>query len=345
MSPEQQHETTSFVPAPPLRAALGVRVTTSWCPVEDGRIAIEEIFGSDRQPGGQHSEQPVVCLHDAGSGSREFRPLQNNPPIGSRLILFDWPSHGRSESAQNPAAEIVTVEYCAEVLQAVLNLLGVARPILVGSGFGAAVALRYAASHPPRVLGLVLCQPAGLISASAAGEKRRSQLRRPSRKNLTESEAAAHRQALRLEALKPRMAPQRTSASVSLARSESSLRTALESLPIPILFAVSRDSKANPLRKYLALLDPLLAKARQHRFTVFAGDFNPIWDEPIRFSQALTGFIQAQLPFEKHRHAWLLAAVDWPTQDTNLWKCVHPKCPEELTLPTGHNPNDPLPKI
>jgi hypothetical protein len=136
------------------------------------------------------------------------------------------------------------------------------------------------------------------------------------------------------------MASQRVSASASLTQSQSSPRTALESLPVPILFALSRESKAYPLRKYLALLDPLLAKAPQYRFTVFAGDFHPIWDEPARFAQALTGFIQAQLPLEKHRHAWLLTAVDWPTQNTNLWKCVHPECPEELILTTGQNPND-----
>ena len=93
------------------------------------------------------------------------------------------------------------------------------------------------------------------------------------------------------------------------------------------------------MRKYLALLDPSLAWATQHQFTVFAGAFNPIWEEPDRFAVALASFIQARLPVEMHTHAWTLFEVDWPTKDNNLWKCVHADCVAERVLPTGRDAN------
>ena len=40
--------------------------------------------------------------------------------------------------------------------------------ILLGSGFGAAVAIRYASLHSEAVLGLILCQPAGLIDSKSS---------------------------------------------------------------------------------------------------------------------------------------------------------------------------------
>jgi len=82
-----------------LRAAMGVRSpaqaqtisSTGWCLVGGCRIAWEQTSAA------AHHCQPVVCLHEAGGGSREFRPLLERIPAGSRLICFDWPGHGRSE--------------------------------------------------------------------------------------------------------------------------------------------------------------------------------------------------------------------------------------------------------
>jgi hypothetical protein len=108
---------------------------------------------------------------------------------------------------------------------------------------------------------------------------------------------------------------------------------------MPVLFAFSQHDRTLPFKNYLALLDPLLKTSPQHRFTVFSGNFNPVWDEPARFSQALNGFVQSQLPLEQHRHAWLLAVVDWPARGSNLWKCVHPACDAEQILSEGLDAN------
>lgn len=315
-----------------LRRVLGVSSPEGFCLV-DGSPVVWQRFPA--AVGSGATVETVVCLHDAGSGSREFHPLISRIPIGSQLLMLDWPGHGHSAEPVKRTA--FSLEHCSSLLNGVLNQLGIRQPILLGSGFGAAVAIRYAADHPNEVMGLVLCQPAGLVSPSPLSSS-------PTRKSncaaASKIDGPARRQALRLEVVKPALCPLCEDASISLRQSEAGLRSALKALQCPVLFALTRESRAYPLQKYLDLLDPLLKSAPQHRFTVFTGGFNPIWDEPERFVQALTGFIQAQLPLSRHRHAWLLSAVDWPTRTMNLWKCAHSECPAQQVLPEGQNPND-----
>ena len=41
---------------------------------------------------------PLICLHTAGTDSRQFRHVLNDPDVTSkcRVIAFDMPYHGRS---------------------------------------------------------------------------------------------------------------------------------------------------------------------------------------------------------------------------------------------------------
>jgi pimeloyl-ACP methyl ester carboxylesterase len=329
MTSTKRSTNVSRLPARPLRATLGLRHPAGSSPnsylVEGCRVAWYEFPPIPAAPG-----QTVVCLHRIGSGSREFRPLIDRSPAGARLILLDWPGHGHSvaEGSVDALDAAFSVEHGARLLAAVLDQLGIRRPILLGSGFGAAVALHHAANHPDEVAALVLCQPAGLIA--------------PHRQPYTPGHAsnAARRQALREEILKLAFVQAISQAEASLSATQSHLRSALQSLACPILFALSRENKQYPLQRYLDLLDPALAQSPQHRFTVFSGSFHPIWDEPDRFAQTFTAFLQTQLPLAEHRHAWLLTAVDWPTRTMNLWTCVHPECDYEQALPEGQNPND-----
>ena len=339
-----------------LRAAMGVRTAaqsrgksqTGWCTVDGCQIAWEQ-FPTSADPG-----QLLMCLHGAGAGSREFRPLLERAPAGARLLFLDWPGHGRSgELNGEPQATglKLTVEYGAAILQNVIQQLGIEKPVLLGSGFGAAVAMRFALDHPNRPLGLILCKPAGLVPAATSNPfsqtgKRGIQgllrdLKQFAPANSMPAYSAARRQVLRLAALRAAMQEARSVMRVSLERASSGLRTALGSIACPTLFALSRNHREYPLKKYLDLLDPSLAWAPQHKFTVFAGAFHPLWDEPERFAQAVTGFLQAQLPLEAHTHAWLISAVDYPTRNMNTWKCVHPDCGAERMLPVGSNANDP----
>ena len=320
-----------------LRSVLGVPSPEGFCLV-DGSPIVWQRFPAAIDPGA--SVETVVCLHDAGSGSREFHPLASHIPVGSQLLMLDWPGHGHSAEPVKRTA--FSIEHCTSLLNGVLHQLEIRQPILLGGGFGAAVAIRYAADHPNELMGLALCQPAGLVPPSPLSSSLISSS--PARKSNCAAagkiNGPARRQALRLEVVKPALRPLCDEADRSLHQSETGFRSALQTLRCPVLFALSRESRAYPLKKYLDLLDPQLKSAPQHRFTVFTGGFNPIWDEPQRFAQALTGFIQAQLPLSRHRHAWLLSAVDWPTRAMNLWKCVHPECPAEQVLSEGQNPND-----
>ena len=323
----KRSKNTSRESSGPSRGALGLRRPAGSFLIDSRlvqgcEIAWYEFFSG---PVGAIN-QTVVCLHRLGSGSREFRPLIGRVPFGTRLILLDWPGHGWSPNQSAPGFTF-SIEHGDKLLAEALNQLNVHRPILLGSGFGAAVALSYAANRREKVAGLVLCQPAGLVPP------------RRTRSVPIPAVNAARRQSLREQIFQPAFTPVIFQAEASMNGSESSLHPALKSLACPILFALSKEDKQYPLQRYLKLLDPALAQSPQHRITVFSGGFNPIWDESDRFAQALTAFLQAQLSLDKHRHAWLLTAVDWPTRAMNLWKCVHPECPSEQLLAEGQNPN------
>jgi 4,5:9,10-diseco-3-hydroxy-5,9,17-trioxoandrosta-1(10),2-diene-4-oate hydrolase len=101
---------------------------------------------------------PVVCLHAIGHGASDFRALGRRLGMRSRVIAPDWPGHGRSDDDDVPPSAL---RY-ADVLGAFLDALGLERVVLVGNSIGGAAAIAYAASHPERVLGLVVENPGGL---------------------------------------------------------------------------------------------------------------------------------------------------------------------------------------
>jgi pimeloyl-ACP methyl ester carboxylesterase len=317
-----------------LRGALGLRTPSGFlsCPGSpEPSIAWYQFPApGSRPPGAQTTEeQTIVGLHDLGSGSREFHPLLPLAQSGTRLIFFDWPSHGRSS-----AGPALSLNSAIDLLRVLLKQLGISRPILAGCGFGAAVALGYAVRFPGHALAMVLCQPAGLVP-------RRSVPSPPKLGNV--SSPAARRQALRTFAVgrtDAKASAEALQAKDALTSATPSLPWALAEVSCPILAALSRDSRQYRLDDYLRLLDSSWSAAPQHRITVLNGGFHPIWDEPVRFMQALTALLQAQLPLDQHRHAWMLTAVDWPTRSMNLWRCVHPECPAEQALAEGLNAND-----
>ncbi len=337
---EEADYPASSLRSPRFDAGEGIRTPTGWCEVDGARVGWRCAGLIDPEM------QPIVCLNDIGGESQEYDHLLARCPVGSQLILVDWSRQCFPVETSIPASETgsqFSLERSTSLLQGVLNQLALRRPILLSCGIGAVVAIRYAAEHSARIAGLVLCQPAGLVKRS--DDKVLSRLQRLATEVFGELPLGRHAKASRIQALRQTAARRAMAQTVDaleadLYRSQTELRAMLAGLSCPILFALSRQSHQQPLGSYLKLLDALLASAPQHRFTVFSGSFNPIWDEPERFAQALTGFVQALLPFEKHHHAWILTAVDWPTGNSNLWKCVHPSCPDEKILPSGQNAND-----
>lgn len=100
---------------------------------------------------------PVVLLHGAGANLEEMNlALGNILAARHRVILVDRPGFGfsvrRKSGGSSPA-------YQAAVLHAVLDRLGIERPIIVGHSWGGTLALAYALDFPNAVAGLVLVAP------------------------------------------------------------------------------------------------------------------------------------------------------------------------------------------
>jgi pimeloyl-ACP methyl ester carboxylesterase len=101
---------------------------------------------------------PIICLHAIGHGARDFARLADELGRQYQFISIDWPGHGASPREPAPAG---AVRY-AELLESVIDTFGISSAHILGNSVGGAAAIRYAASHPDRVRGLILCNPAGL---------------------------------------------------------------------------------------------------------------------------------------------------------------------------------------
>ncbi|HTO41128.1 MAG TPA: alpha/beta hydrolase [Rhizomicrobium sp.] len=105
---------------------------------------------------------PLLCLHTAGSDSRQYRAILNDPKILEtfRVIAFDLPWHGKSSP---PAGWHELEEYRLTSQDYVSLVVGVAdalkldRPIAMGCSIGGRIVLHLALDHPDRfgaVIGL-----------------------------------------------------------------------------------------------------------------------------------------------------------------------------------------------
>jgi pimeloyl-ACP methyl ester carboxylesterase len=108
---------------------------------------------------GPGDRAPVVLLHE-GLGSvdlwRAF-PEALAGATGRRVLAFSRFGHGRSDRPPQPRTAAFFTFEAFEVLPAVLQTLGAARPILVGHSDGASIALIHASARP--VSGVVLMAP------------------------------------------------------------------------------------------------------------------------------------------------------------------------------------------
>jgi len=286
---------------------------------------------------------PVACLHAAGHGARDFKLLQAESPQGCRLLLFDWPGHGRS----GPDSRSFTVERCVGLLGSFLSGLGLRSAVLLGSEFGAAVALAFAIHHPRRVRGLVLCQPTGLLPSHPATRsislaqilRRRTGIflrKRP--------DDPAEREQLKVDRLESQHTLQRNQAALSILALEETLRSALAQALCPTLVALAAKNRNYPLKPFLRFLEPILSitpleQPGRPKLAIFSGRFSPLWEEPARMARVLSEFAGATVPLDSHHHTWTLAAVDWPACGMNQWLCTHPGCHAAQSLPVEVNPN------
>jgi pimeloyl-ACP methyl ester carboxylesterase len=107
---------------------------------------------------------PIVMLHGWGCSMYMHRTaLTVLPSHGFRVIAPDLRGHGLSDKPTHPGA--YDTNAFVDDLLSLLDVLGLARVILLGQSLGGAVALHAALRAPERITSLVLVNPIGLTPA------------------------------------------------------------------------------------------------------------------------------------------------------------------------------------
>jgi pimeloyl-ACP methyl ester carboxylesterase len=94
---------------------------------------------------------PLVCLHTAGSDTRQYRGLLNAAAVTGRfrVIAFDLPWHGKSSPPAGWEREEyrLTADSYTGIIMAFIAALGLERPVVMGCSIGGRVVLHLALRH------------------------------------------------------------------------------------------------------------------------------------------------------------------------------------------------------
>lgn len=120
----------------------------------EGRALRYELTGE-----GAHT---IVWTHGIGGSLDYWR--QDLPSFpGFRHLTYDVRGMGQSEGSDGP----VSLEDWARDLVALLDRLGIGRPIIAGSSMGGAISQRFAIDYPDRLAGLLLLSTSSRVGAAA----------------------------------------------------------------------------------------------------------------------------------------------------------------------------------
>lgn len=102
---------------------------------------------------------PLVCLHTAGTDSREWRHQLCDPDINGsfRVIALDLPRHGKSIPPAGWWKEEyrLTATFYSEFVMAFCRELGLERPVIMGSSMGGNICLHLALNFEQDVRALI----------------------------------------------------------------------------------------------------------------------------------------------------------------------------------------------
>lgn len=107
------------------------------------------------------SGRPILVLHTAGADLRQAHALLTDPALTARhrVVAFDLPGHGSSERLSGPLGSwSLSTELYGDVILAVIDALGLERPILLGASMAGEVCLEMAYRAPERLGGVVACE-------------------------------------------------------------------------------------------------------------------------------------------------------------------------------------------
>jgi proline iminopeptidase len=135
--------------------------------VRDVRLFVDVDGAQLRPERAQAVEVPTIALvHDGpGADHTAFKhPAFRTPLIeGAQLLYYDQRGHGRSDRSD---PERWRLDEWADDLAALLDLVGLDAPVVLGAGFGALVATRFAGRHTDRLSKLILSRPVARFEAT-----------------------------------------------------------------------------------------------------------------------------------------------------------------------------------
>ncbi len=110
---------------------------------------------------------PLICLHTAGSDSRQFRAVLNDPEITRhyRVVAFDMPWHGKSSPPagwEREDYQLTTATYTRQIMS-VAAALGLERPVVMGCSIGGRIVLNLALQHASELRALIGLQSAAFV--------------------------------------------------------------------------------------------------------------------------------------------------------------------------------------
>src|SRR5438093_4008416 len=117
------------------------------CPVTEvtlRRVSVGEIALSVAEYGG--AGPSLVLLHGIGSRGVSWWPVIDALSAHFRSIVPDLRGHGDSDK---PSSGYLPTDYAAD-LAALIDVLGLAHPLIIGHSLGGVVTLTWAVFHPER---------------------------------------------------------------------------------------------------------------------------------------------------------------------------------------------------
>ena len=117
-------------------------------------------------PRSLYARAPLIVLPEIGFVWQDYLSLLERFAATRRVFALDWPGFGGSGSPSDgsPSEDHSYSDVqLAETLSVWMDSLGIGRAVLLGTGVSALPAIRYAASHPRRTLGLALIAPVGFL--------------------------------------------------------------------------------------------------------------------------------------------------------------------------------------
>jgi pimeloyl-ACP methyl ester carboxylesterase len=119
-----------------------------YCTMRDGlRLHYREYSGAVDRP-------PLLCLHGLTRNVRDFAELANRYSPGFRVLALDFRGRGDSDYDPQPA-RYNPLTYAGDVIE-LLDQLGLAEAVFVGTSLGGLVTMTMAALAPQRIAATIL---------------------------------------------------------------------------------------------------------------------------------------------------------------------------------------------